>query len=130
MKTKLAQKDFTHCEIEACIHFCLENGYLNDERYAYLVIKSHVNKGHGVNRIQQVLIQKGIDRSICQQVLLNTHHDWFELAKHKVFKKYGEHPIADFKDKAKRIRYLLGQGFSYEQANYALDEKTSTHVDD
>ena len=34
-----------------------------------------------------------------------------------------------FKEKAKRIRYLLGQGFSYEEARYALDENSSANDD-
>lgn len=93
------------------------------------MVKSQVNKGHGLNRIQQVLTQKGIGKTICQQVLQHTDHDWFELAKLKAFKKYGERPISDFKEKAKRTRYLLGQGFSYEEARYALDENSPANDD-
>ncbi len=83
-----------------------------------------MSKGHGVNRIQQVLTQKGITKLICQQVLFDTEYDWFALAKAKAFKKYNGRPVADYKEKAKRIRYLLGQGFRYDEAQYALDENT------
>lgn len=81
-----------------------------------------MNKGHGINRIQQVLTQKGITKLICQQVLFDTEYDWFAIAKAKAFKKYHGRPAADYKEKAKRIRYLLGQGFRYDEAQYALDE--------
>nr|WP_299490659.1 regulatory protein RecX [uncultured Shewanella sp.] len=122
MATKLAQRDFSCDDIQACLQFCLENGYLNDERFAFLVVKSQITKGHGVNRIQQVLTQKGITQSICQQVLYDTDYDWFAIAKQKALKKYGGSPAADFKEKAKRIRYLLGQGFRYDEVQYALNE--------
>nr|WP_298775918.1 regulatory protein RecX [uncultured Shewanella sp.] len=122
VRTKLAQKDFPSDEIEICIQFCLEKGYLNDERYALLVVKSQVSKGHGINRIQQVLTQKGITKTICQQVLFDTEYDWFAIAKRKAFKKYHGRPAADYKEKAKRIRYLLAQGFRYDEVQYALSE--------
>ncbi len=70
---------------------------------------------------------------------MNSGCDWFELAKDKAIKKYGNPKVTEVKgskalalltkEKAKRVRFLLGQGFSYEQVTYALDYDPSDDFD-
>ena len=67
------------------------------------------------------MIQKGLAKDDINLALDACDCDWFELAQKKAFKKYSDIPIADHRDKAKRTRYLLGQGFAYDQVAYALE---------
>lgn len=126
LKSKLTAKGFESIDIEPVLDFCEFKNYLDDCRYGGMLVRAHIEKGHGLLRIKQVLIQKGLNQENIQQVLDSTDCDWFELAKNKAIKKYGASNLKvaakDQKEKAKRIRYLLGQGFDYEQVRYALED--------
>lgn len=121
IRQKLTAKEFESTEIDITLDYCQANGYQSDHRYAQGLLRSHVSKGHGVIRIKQDMVQKGLDADVIQATLDQSDCDWFELAKMKAQKKYANKPIVDYKDKAKRIRFLMGQGFDYEQACFALD---------
>ena len=100
---------------------CEAKGFLDDNRYAGMLVRSHILKGHGAGRIRQAMAQKGLSKDVVQHAIDSADCDWFELARQKAQKKFGTTPIEDNKDKAKRIRYLLGQGFSYDQVAYGLE---------
>ncbi|GIU43939.1 regulatory protein RecX [Shewanella algidipiscicola] len=121
IKTKLLQKGFELSEIEPVLDRCIDNGFLDDDRFAALLLRSHVSKGHGQNRIRQSMAQKGLSKEVIERALNNSDCDWFELAKSKANKKFGETVISDAKDRARRCRYLYGQGFTSEQVFYALE---------
>ncbi|MBV7316716.1 recombination regulator RecX [Shewanella sp. NIFS-20-20] len=117
---KLLAKGFSGSDIDAVVAEYCASGYLDDERFAQLLLRSHINKGHGPVRIQQAMMLKGIAKSIVSESLAGSDCDWFALARAKATRKYREFGAIDPKEKAKRIRYLLSQGFSYEQVNFAL----------
>ncbi|WP_404830528.1 regulatory protein RecX [Shewanella colwelliana] len=122
IKSKLIQKAFAIDEIEKALDRCTDNGFLDDSRFAALLLRSHISKGHGQNRIRQSMAQKGLSKSDIETTLNRSDCDWFELAKSKALKKYANSgPITDQKERAKRVRYLLGQGFAYDQITYALE---------
>ena len=114
-------KDFDAEVIEQVLDNCEAKGFLDDARYAQLLVRSHIGKLHGAGRIKQALSQKGLSKDCILMALDNCGCDWFELARAKSIKKFGVAPSQDPKDKAKRIRHLLGQGFSYDQVTYALE---------
>ncbi|MCE9679147.1 recombination regulator RecX [Shewanella sp. AS1] len=121
IKTKLQQKGFESNEIESTLQLCLERGFLDDVRFAALLVRSHISKGHGKNRIRQSLYQKGLDKACGETALNSSDCDWYELAKTKANKKFANSgEISDQKERAKRVRYLLAQGFDYDQISYAL----------
>ena len=121
IRQKLLLKQFDLLEIDKALDECEASGYLDDTRYAHLLLRSHIAKGHGKSRVQQALVQKGVSKEIISLVLAQSDCDWFELAREKAVKKYRGAPIESPKEKAKRIRFLLGQGFSYDEVAYALD---------
>ncbi|SUI76608.1 Regulatory protein recX [Shewanella morhuae] len=109
---------------------CESSGFINDNRYAELLVRSHISRGHGAIRIRQAIAQKGLSKDCIEVALANGDCDWFELAKDKAIKKYGIPRVTEVKgstardliakEKAKRVRFLMGQGFSYDQISYAL----------
>ena len=122
IKSKLAQKGFIDSEIEAVLTRCESQGYLDDARFAALLLRSHIAKGHGQSKIRQSMAQKGLTKEVIQETLNASDCDWFELAKQKAGKKYAASgPIDDQKERAKRVRYLLSQGFAFDQVAYALE---------
>ncbi|WP_342666135.1 regulatory protein RecX, partial [Shewanella waksmanii] len=120
IQLKLQQKQYDADEIETTLEQCQQSGYLDDARFAALLLKSHISKGHGVNKIRQSMQQKGLHKDLIAQVLLESECDWFAVARQKAEKKYGLATELDHPTRAKRLRFLLGQGFDYEQASYAL----------
>ncbi|NKF49772.1 regulatory protein RecX [Shewanella sp. WXL01] len=117
----MLQKDFEQLEIEQTLDYCEAQGFQCDDRYAALLLKSHIAKGHGVMRISQAMAQKGLAKNVIRQAIDASDCDWFELAKQKAVKKYGTPKTSDHKEKARRVRHLVGQGFSFDQVAYALD---------
>ena len=60
VQSKLKQKGFEDVEVEEALDRCESSGFLDDSRYAELIIRSHVNKGHGPIRIKQSMLPKGL----------------------------------------------------------------------
>lgn len=119
---------------------CEASGFINDKRYAELLVRSHITRGHGPIRIRQAIAQKGLSKDCIEAALSANDHDWFELAKAKAIKKYVTPKVTEIKgsqsrelvakEKAKRVRFLLSQGFNYEQVSYALDYDPLADNDD
>ncbi|WP_425289099.1 regulatory protein RecX [Shewanella xiamenensis] len=131
IRTKLLEKGFEVADIDPVLDDCEASGFINDKRYAELLVRSHIARGHGPIRIRQAIAQKGLTKDCIEAALSANEHDWFELAKTKAIKKYTVPKVLEVKgslsreqiakEKAKRVRFLLSQGFNYEQVTYALD---------
>lgn len=100
-----------------------DQGYLSDERYAEMVIRSRFAKGQGPIRIRLELKQKGIDAAIINSNFDEFDADWFELAATTQRKRFGERPL-DLPARAKQMRFLASRGFSSEHIEYALSSAT------
>jgi regulatory protein len=100
-----------------------DQGYLSDERYAEMVIRSRFAKGQGPIRIRLELKQKGIDAAIINSNFDEFDADWFELAATTQRKRFGERPL-DLPARAKQMRFLASRGFSSEHIEYALSSST------
>lgn len=125
IKQQLEAKGFKCEEIETVLTACEQSGYIDDKRFAQSLLRSHISKGHGSIRIEQAMMIKGLSSETVAEVMKESDCDWYGLAKAKAFKKYAGKPITDDKEKAKRIRFLMGQGFDYQQSYYALDVLSS-----
>ena len=121
--TKLKTKGHEEEEISATIERLEEMNYLNDERFAEIFVRSRLSKPLGAGRIQQELIQKGINSELAKTAILEANVDWFELAKQLKERRFGEEASTDFKEKAKQSRYLQYRGFDFEQIKYAVSSQ-------
>ncbi|WP_412085088.1 regulatory protein RecX [Shewanella decolorationis] len=140
IRSKLLEKGFEVVDIEPVLDDCEASGFINDKRYAELLVRSHITRGHGPIRIRQAIAQKGLSKDCIEAALSANDHDWFELAKAKAIKKYVTPKVTEVKgsqsrelvakEKAKRVRFLLSQGFNYEQVSYALDYDPLADNDD
>ncbi|QDZ90196.1 recombination regulator RecX [Shewanella decolorationis] len=136
----MLEKGFEVVDIEPVLDDCEASGFINDKRYAELLVRSHITRGHGPIRIRQAIAQKGLSKDCIEAALSANDHDWFELAKAKAIKKYVTPKVTEVKgsqsrelvakEKAKRVRFLLSQGFNYEQVSYALDYDPLADDDD
>lgn len=94
-----------------------DKGYQSDQRYAESMFRQRVGQCYGALRISQEMRAKGVSRAMVDQLMTESAPDWFELARHWAFKKYRYSAVPDAK---KILQAICRRGFTYEQAQYAL----------
>ena len=126
LKTKRQVKDYLigkgYSEEIAwyCVDKLKEYNYINDVEYSKRYIES-TSKNQGNRLVEYKLMMKGVKKEDIQSAYLETEVDANENAKN-VAQKYLKNKEKSKENIAKAYRYLIGKGFSYEQANYALSE--------
>lgn len=101
-----------------------QDGYQSDQRFTEVFVRSRLGSGYGQMRIRQELQRKGIARELIEQVMLAQELDSCQLALECHQRRFGDTRPADHKDYAKRMRFLVNRGFSFDEARYAI-----THVE-
>ena len=124
---KLINYTDQHILIDQLLDYCIENNYLNNQRYADSYLRLRSQKGFGLQRIKQELNTKGINLKLTQQALLNEPQDWFFLALKTYQKKYhtqlNKTVFLEYqKESSKRYRFLSYRGFSQDEIKYAMQE--------
>jgi len=120
--------------IDEALEWVVDMGYLDEQRYADMVLRSRVAKGYGAQRVRQELSQKRVAPEIVQASFESCDVDWYELAKsvfERRFVSVGESAgesigenvssLERAKLKAKQQRFLYGRGFSSDEIQYAID---------
>ncbi len=112
---KLKRKDFSEgVDLDALLDELEENNYLNEERFVESFIRSRIARGQGELKIINDLRQRGIGASLINSAMQEANIDWFVLALGQREKKFGKNKPAEFKEKAKQMRFLSSRGFSAE----------------
>ncbi|MBT1443367.1 recombination regulator RecX [Shewanella sp. JM162201] len=124
LKVKLIAKGCESIAADKALDDCEARGYLCDSRVGNSVLRTAVAKGQGLARAKQAMIAKGLDKEVIAQSLDASDVDWYALARAKALKKFGAGKPVDAKDRARRVRYLVGQGFGFDQISKALDVDT------
>lgn len=111
LRQKLLQKFADPQRVDETIEWVCELGYVNDERYAGMFVRSAIAKGRGPERIARELQQKGVASTLIADALADSDTDWVSLAEDVLQRKFAS-PPQDYKEKAKRMRFLQYRGFS------------------
>lgn len=111
IRQKLAQRDFGESEIAQAITELQQGGWLSDERYAEAYVRMRRNKGYGPVRIAMELKERGVNDAVVEHYLQADNEIWRQILKQQYQKKYNDEPVADYSDRAKRIRFLQYRGF-------------------
>jgi regulatory protein len=109
--------------IDEIIEKLKEQGLINDEKFAKEWVQSRRRK-YGLRRIKQELLQKGIERSIIDQVLsselrVQSEEQIAENALEKKNKAWENLEAMEFKKKA--YGFLVRKGFEYEVVKEVVD---------
>ncbi len=118
---KLAEKGFDRHIAEQAISTLTEEGLQSDRRFAESFVQSRVNQGKGPVRIRLDLGQRGIRDAEIEIALDASDADWTVLAQEIRLKKFGRVKPADFKAKAKQMRFLQYRGFEPDQIQAAME---------
>jgi regulatory protein len=95
-------------------------GLQDDRRFSDSYIGARAGRGSGPLRIRQTLIERGIAEDVISDALGQINVDWFEQARAARLKKFGPDRPADFKEKARQMRFLQYRGFDMDQIQHAL----------
>ncbi len=117
---RLRQQGYQEDVIEAVVDYCRGYNWVNDERYGAMAVRAGAAKGHGPLKIRFDLRRKGLDDGQIDAAFEQPELDWFELAFELLDRRAKIADLADFKLRMKWLKYLLGRGFTQEQARYAI----------
>jgi regulatory protein len=120
LAAKLAKRFDSHPAIEQVLIGLAEEGLQSDKHFVEAFIRSRIFRGQGITRIRQDVRQKGVADELVAQALDDADVDWCELARDVAHRKFGNRPVADQREKAKRMRFMQYRGFNYDQIKYAL----------
>ena len=112
LKNKVADLNLLREEIKKLI----DEGLIDNKRFAEQYIYSRSTKGYGPLRIEQELYKRGVDQKISQKLLES--EDWSKFAKLALQKKKGSNILVDGKGVIKIKRFLNYRGFT----NFHIEE--------
>jgi regulatory protein len=95
-------------------------GLQSDRRFVESFVQSRINQGKGPLRIHADLGQRGIAAGLIDEILEETGQDWCALARDARVKKFGRPQPAEFRDKARQMRFLQYRGFEPDQIRAAV----------
>ncbi len=97
-----------------------------DRRFIENFIQSRINKGKGPVRVRLELEERKLEAGLIDECLLKCDQDWLAMARQVREKKFGSDLPADFKEKARQMRFLQYRGFETGQIQRAV----AAHGDD
>ena len=118
---KIKKRGFEAREPLKAVQELVEQGLQSDERFASDYTRSKVKGGYGPIRIKTGLLEKGVEKKSALGSLKELKIDWFECAKRTYDKKF-DAEITDFKDYARRVRFLAYKGFETEHVKAVMGE--------
>jgi len=99
----------------------LESGGLqSDQRFVEQYLYARKRKGFGPLRIRQELIQKGLSRELIREWIDEGDPAWEAVMVDVARRKFGSTPPEDFRESARRARFLEYRGFSGDQIRVFL----------
>jgi len=117
---KLSNKGFAMSAAEQAVDRLTDEGLQSDRRFAENFIQSRVHQGKGPVRIRVDLGQRGISEATVDDALEEAGVDWYALARAIRNKKFGPGQPADFKAKARQMRFLQYRGFEQSHIQAAV----------
>ena len=122
IRRKLQQRAIDEPEIDEALARLQQEGLLSDRRYAESYINQRMNKGYGPLRIALELRERGVAESDYAPYLDAGDLDWRAALEAVHDKKYRGAPCADYRERAKRIRYLQYRGFVLDKIHELLEQ--------
>ena len=117
---KLEKAGFVQDIATDAIEHLADEGLQSDRRYVENFVQSRINQGKGPVRIRAELGERGMPTSVVEAALETAGPDWHAIAREVRERKFGVQQPADFKDKARQMRFLQYRGFEPEQIRDAV----------
>jgi regulatory protein len=121
MRVRLEQANFEDQTIEEALATVVEQGYLNDERYARLLATDRrAIDGWGVDRIRTRLESAGVDRDLIEATLVGFDAPSERQAAAGLLARRFREPLRDDRDRQRAFAALIRQGYDGDIAYDAI----------
>jgi regulatory protein len=120
LERKLAAAGFDAEVAADAVEKLAQEGLQSDRRFVESFVQSRISQGKGPMRIHADLGQRGIAAGLVDEVLEQTGEDWYARAREARVKKFGRSRPAEFRDKARQMRFLQYRGFEPDQVQAAV----------
>ena len=112
VRNKLATFDMPDSEKVKILKLLVDEGYLDDERYASTFVRSKIHlKKWGVNKIRMALKMKGISDEFISNALSEIDPEIYREELIKVLKSKKINETDPYKRKAKLAQYAMQKGY-------------------
>ncbi|MEK7339435.1 MAG: regulatory protein RecX [Candidatus Rhabdochlamydia sp.] len=123
LSLKLTQKGFSKEVIDKVLDLCIKQGFLDDQKLTQQLVERARDKGFGSKAIWfRLCYRVGINRSILQQVILDTEKNQMKSLQKLIQKKSHQIHLLDPKQKSRFIAKMLRRGYCYEEIMRCLAE--------
>lgn len=135
IQNKMQAKSFSEAEIEYAITYCQAKNWQSDRRFAENYLRHRCQRGYGLKRIRQELLQlKGIRDETWQQVCLDFEENgticWQDIAFRVLSKKFPTfQQKQSLSQKHKIWQYMLSHGFDSDDFAHFIGAKDDEFVD-
>ena len=120
LEQKLGQRDYPADEIRAALDAMIDAGLISDERASRARIASGLRRGHGPARIRQSLQQAGLPADSAMTGDDDEAINWVQQARAVAERKFGDTAPCDYKEWARRARFLQSRGYDTQTIRKAL----------
>lgn len=107
--------------VEYVLAYCVDKGYVSDERFASSFAKAKAAHGNGPEKIRFELSAKGISKDVADEAMAELEIDFLESAISVLRSKFSRGDLNDYKTKCKAMRALLSRGFNSGTASSAVE---------
>lgn len=122
LRRKLAGRDFSPGEIETTLEALTREGLLSESRFLAGFVGSQARRGHGPIWIRAELEKRGVAGDEVAAALAAAGQDWVVLAREVRAKRFGPAAPADFRERARQMRFLQYRGFTADQVRQAVGD--------
>jgi regulatory protein len=120
LERKLVSAGFDAAVAADAVQKLAHEGLQSDRRFVESFVQSRIGQGKGPLRIHADLGQRGVPAGLVDEVLEQAGEDWYALARDARAKKFGRSLPAEFRDKARQMRFLQYRGFEPDQVRAAV----------
>ena len=115
---KLREKGEDAAEAEAAVERLVELGFVDDTRYAPLVVRRCAAKGYGPQRVRQELLRRGIPRELWDEVMAQMPVQ--DDAVDRLLRSRLKSARPDRAELKRASDYLLRKGYGWDEIRAAL----------
>lgn len=125
MRVRLARDHYPDDEIDAALAELVDANYQSDERFTEMMVRSRIRQGYGLQRIRAELRTHDLPDALIGEYLARADVDWLERARGQLERRYGRTPPRDYRERAKRMQFLVRRGFDAGTAHAATEAAAS-----
>ena len=115
LKAKLLSRKLPPDIVRQVLADLEQSGYLSDQRFTEVFVRSRMERGHGPLKIRQELSARGIKEDIIEQHMDQSEQTWEGILYQVWSKKYGAVMPSSYQQWAKQARFLQSRGFTSAQ---------------